>query len=100
MTAWAAAAWSLAGLSGATSAALALYLDLRIHAGIQAGTLPASTPRLFEGSGWPFRNGFRIGTVFSRSFLDADPHSRVLTPILRVALIVFPASLIAAPLLT
>lgn len=90
--------WSALGLTCVATLALLLYLDLRLHALKQCGTLPASTPQLFG-----FAGGFAgvwqtvdLPLLYSRQYREIDGHTRRFVPIVRVTLLFVPILLLAA----
>ena len=100
MPAASAVLWACAAVSGVTSIALLLYLDLRLHALKQSGDLPASTPRLF-GIGGTFAGVWQtvdLPLLYSRRYRDIDTHTRRLVPIIRVTLPLTPVLVLAAAL--
>ncbi len=92
------ALWSALALGVIITAALLLYLDLRLHALKQSGDLPASTPQLFGFAGnfagvW---QTIDLPLLYSRHYREIDPHTRRLVPIVRVTLPLIPVLLAAA----
>lgn len=90
--------WSALALSGAATAALLVYLDLRLHALKQSGDLPASTPQLFGFAAGLSGAGQTIDLplLYSRRYREIDGHTRALVPIVRVTLPLIPVLLLAA----
>ena len=64
---------------------LIVYFDLRIHALVQSGDLPESTPRPFKTVGWYSMPNF--AALFSPRFEGIDGHTRRLVRIFKVALV-------------
>ena len=90
--------WSALALSGAATAALLVYLDLRLLALKHSGDLPASTPQLFglaaglSGAG----QTIDLPLLYSRRYREIDGHTRAIVPIVRVTLPLIPVLLLAA----
>ena len=90
--------WSGLALSGASTLALLVYLDLRLHALKQSGDLPVSTPQIFGLAGGlsTFGQTIDLPLLYSRRYRETDSHTRALVPIVRVTLALVPILWLAA----
>lgn len=98
MSAVGAVLWACAAASGATTLALLLYLDLRLHALKQSGDLPASTPQVF-GFGANFMavwQAINLALLYSRRYREIDAHTRRLAPVIWLTLPLTPILVLAA----
>jgi hypothetical protein len=86
VTTWLSALIWATGASWAITLGLMAYLDLRVHALMQSGDLPKSTPQLM-GFSWGL--GIRpiiamCRALYSRRYRETDGHTRLLVPIVRI----------------